>query len=64
MLAVTPEAARLAAIDGARLQAEGQRLDVPDLLIIGAAKEAGLGLVTRNVRHFGRIEGLTLLDPA
>ena len=62
-IALSSEAARLAAVEGARLQGAGQRLDVPDLLIAGTALELGLPLVTRNTRHFGRIAGLTLLDP-
>ena len=64
LVAVSAEAARLAAIEGARLQDLGQRLDVPDLLIAGTALELNVQLVTRNVRHFSRIEGLMLLEPA
>lgn len=60
---VTAGSARLAAAQGARLASQGRSLDVPDLLIGGVALERGLALITRNVRHFGRIEGLALLNP-
>jgi len=63
ILPVTAEAARQAALDGAALAGAGRRLDVPDLLIAGVAKSLGLALITRNVRHFSRIQGLELLDP-
>lgn len=63
ILPVTAEAARQAALDGAALASAGRRLDVPDLLIAGVAKSLGLSLITRNVRHFSRVDGLTLLDP-
>ena len=63
ILPVSAEAARQAALDGAALAAAGNKLDVPDLLIAGVAKSLGLPLITRNIRHFSRIEGLRLLDP-
>ena len=64
VLPVTGTAAKQAAIHGARLAAAGSRLDAPDLLIAGTALDLGAPLVTRNIRHFGRITGLALLDPA
>ncbi len=56
-------ATEAAAVDR-RLRAVGQSLPAGDTLIAGTAIASGLPLLTGNVRHFGRIEGLTLLDPA
>jgi tRNA(fMet)-specific endonuclease VapC len=42
----------------ARLEADGRRLADADLQIASVALVAGLTLVTRDVRHFGRIEDL------
>jgi len=45
-----------------RLQRVGLPLEDYDLLIGSAAKATGLTLVTHNVKHFERIEGLTIED--
>jgi tRNA(fMet)-specific endonuclease VapC len=49
-----------------RLRAELQRTGRPigpiDTLIAGQALVRGWTVVTRNVRHFGRVEGLSLID--
>ena len=45
------------------LRRGGARLEDCDLLIAATALSVGLTLVTRNVRHFERITGLSLLDP-
>ena len=63
VLGVSGLAARLAATEGSRLASEGNRLDAADLLIAGVALEHSLPLITRNVRHFGRIRGLTVMQP-
>ena len=42
----------------ARLEAEGRRLDEPDLRIASIALSRDLTLVTANVRHFDRVPGL------
>ena len=63
VLPVTEGSARIAALHGSRLALEGNRLDVPDLLIGGAALDNGVALISRNVRHFSRIDGLVLVDP-
>lgn len=42
----------------ARLEADGRRLDEPDLRIASIALSRGLVVVTGNVRHFGRVPGL------
>ncbi|MBE0610408.1 MAG: type II toxin-antitoxin system VapC family toxin [Dehalococcoidia bacterium] len=61
---LTREASALAGERGAALAASGMRLATPDLLIAGTVLLAGAPLITRNVRHFARIDGLVLLDPA
>ena len=45
-----------------RLEEKGSPLDDFDLLIAATALQEGLTLVTHNIRHFGRIEGLQLED--
>ena len=42
------------------LKTKGQMIDNFDLLIAATAIENDLTLVTRNVKHFSRIEGLTI----
>lgn len=44
------------------LEKRGARLEDFDLLIAATALASGLTLVTRNKKHFERIEGLRLLD--
>lgn len=61
---LTREASALAGERGAALAASGMRLATPDLLIAGTVLLAGAPLITRNIRHFSRIDGLALLDPA
>lgn len=61
---LTREASALAGERGAALAAAGMRLSTPDLLIAGTALVAGVPLITRNVRHFARVDGLVLLGPA
>jgi len=46
----------------ARLRREGKAPPDFDLLIGATALEEGLEIVTRNVRHFSRIEGLTIFQ--
>ena len=45
-----------------RLQRSGLPLEDYDLLIGSTAKTTGLTLVTHNVKHFDRIEGLAIED--
>lgn len=47
----------------ATLRTRGQLIPDMDLLIAATAMTAELTLVTRNVRHFERIPGLTLHQP-
>lgn len=46
----------------ARLQLAGTPIGDIDTLIAGQALARGWTVVTRNVRHFGRVEGLPLID--
>ena len=51
----------------ATLESEGKPLDEPDLRIAAIALSRSLILVTANVRHFERVDGLEIqnwLDPA
>jgi predicted nucleic acid-binding protein len=45
------------------LRAEGRSIDVRDALQAGICIEAAAPLVTRNVRHFERVPGLTVVGP-
>lgn len=47
---------------GARLKRTGRSIGSLDTLIAGQALARGWTVVTRNVRHFGRVEGLGLID--
>jgi tRNA(fMet)-specific endonuclease VapC len=44
----------------ARLEAEGRRLDEPDMRIASIALSRELTFVTGNVRHFDRVPDLTV----
>lgn len=44
------------------LRARGRPIGDIDTLIAGQALARGWAVVTRNVRHFGRVEGLQLMD--
>jgi tRNA(fMet)-specific endonuclease VapC len=46
----------------ADLECGGQRIGVEDVLIAATALVHGLVVVTRNVRHFARIPGLSVED--
>jgi tRNA(fMet)-specific endonuclease VapC len=45
------------------LRLQGQKLDDMDMLIAATAMEHNLTLITRNARHFGRIQGLVWQQP-
>ena len=47
---------------GSELRAAGTPIGDIDTLIAGQALARGWTLVTRNVRHFGRVPGLSLID--
>jgi tRNA(fMet)-specific endonuclease VapC len=42
------------------LREQGRGIDVRDALVAGVCRRFGLPLATRNVRHFGRVDGLQL----
>jgi len=46
----------------AKQEAKGQRLGEADLMIASIALRHGLTLVSGNVRHLGRIEGLKIVN--
>lgn len=46
----------------ARLRGAGTPIGEIDTLIAGQALARGWTVVTRNIRHFGRVEGLPLID--
>ena len=45
-----------------QLWSDGKKIEDFDLLIGGAAKAAGLTIVTHNVKHFNHIEGIKIED--
>jgi predicted nucleic acid-binding protein len=63
VLPLTWSGAAIAAVHGSRLSAAGNMIPIQDLLIAGVALDHELPLMTRNVRHFGRIGELALQDP-
>ena len=54
------DAARVHARIWARLLQRGEMIGAHDLIIAATALSRDLGLVTRNTREFGRVEGLAL----
>ncbi|MBI2898499.1 MAG: type II toxin-antitoxin system VapC family toxin [Deltaproteobacteria bacterium] len=62
VLALDHQAAREAGRLRRELQAKGEPIGIADCLIAGICLSRGLPLLTRNVGHFGRVEGLTVED--
>ena len=60
VLPVEREAAELAGQVDHALRKQGQRVAEADMLIAGVALQHGMSVLTKNVRHFGRIPGLRL----
>lgn len=46
------------------LRAQGSSIGLPDTLIAGTCLAATLPLLTHNTRHYERVPGLAVLDPA
>ena len=63
ILTLSDEAALEAANINRALRASGNPLPLADLLIAGIAIAEKLPLLTRNLRHFGRIPGLDVITP-
>jgi len=64
VLALDGAAARRAGELFGELKRAGRLLDMADLLIAGCCLRAAWPLLTRNEKHFGRIESLALADAA
>lgn len=47
-----------------QLRADGAVIGAPDTLIAGICLSRNLTLVTNNIRHFERVEGLKVISPA
>ena len=60
VLPITRSIAKRYAIIRGHLRTTGQIIDQPDLFIAATALHHDLTLLTRNVRHFDRIDGLRL----
>lgn len=56
------QAAREAAQISAALRQAGLPIEEADMLIAGTARAHGLVVITHNVRHFSRIDGLEVED--
>lgn len=63
VLALDSEAAGLAAEVGSTLRSGGGLIPTADLAIAGICLSLDVPLLTRNLGHFQRIEGLRLMDP-
>jgi predicted nucleic acid-binding protein len=59
---VTPEIARRAGRLDGELAKTGSNIAFPDLIIGVSALELGFSVVTRNLRHFQKIPGLTVVQ--
>ena len=57
-------AARRHAIVASTLRRQGQTIGAHDLIIAATALSNGLGVLTDNPGHFGRVQGLTVVRPA
>jgi tRNA(fMet)-specific endonuclease VapC len=62
ILPLTEESAAISSDLYAELRKMGKQLDDIDILIAGIALSNGMGLVTRNTKHFDRIEALKVID--
>ena len=62
LLPLTERSSEISAEIYANLRKQGRPIDDSDLLIAGIALENNLVIATRNLQHFDRIEGLTVVD--
>jgi predicted nucleic acid-binding protein len=63
ILPLTPRSAQKAGHVFAALEAKGQSIGLGDVFIAAITLTKGYGLVTRNVDHFRKIEGLSIISP-
>jgi tRNA(fMet)-specific endonuclease VapC len=63
-LGLTREAALRAGALLRDLRSVGESLDIRDAMQAGICLEAGAPLITRNLRHFARVPGLEVSEPA
>ena len=63
ILPLTPRSAQKAGHVFAALEAQGQSIGLGDVFIAAITLTKGYGLVTRNVDHFRKIEGLSIISP-
>lgn len=62
IVSLVPSTMRVAAKIYSALKQSGELIEDDDILIAALALEQDAVLVTNNVRHFGRIEGLKILS--
>jgi tRNA(fMet)-specific endonuclease VapC len=62
LIAVNFEVARDASSIGVKLRAKGKMIDLHDLYIAATARFSEVAVVTRNVDHFNRIDGLDVIS--
>ncbi len=62
VLPLTRESTTISAEIFAKLRREGRPIDDIDIIIAGIAMNHKLVLITHNENHFGRIEGLEIMD--
>jgi tRNA(fMet)-specific endonuclease VapC len=62
VLPLTEESAAISSDLYAELRKTGKQLDDIDILIAGIALSNGMRLVTRNTKHFDRIDALKVID--
>ncbi len=60
ILPLDEQSAQIAGIISARLYKKGLPIDSEDCMIAGISMASNQKLLTRNVKHFGRIEGLEI----
>ncbi len=60
LVSIDEEVSRIFARERGRLRAAGQMIGDLDLFIGATALRHGLTLLTNNLRHFDRVEGLTI----
>jgi len=63
ILPLTPRSAQKAGQVFAALEAEGQSIGLGDVFISAITLTKGFSLLTRNIVHFRKIEGLSIISP-